>query len=260
LQSEGDFKRNGVSQLSDTISRTNGDVVFNLDAPSSSTDLQHLVDLCTSHKVYFVTQNNMPPSRLRPWMLSPYYVAHIDFDHKLAGFKTARELITLMGGQGGILALGGKIDNPFALRRLSGLEEALSTAPRCYMLDKPMDAEWEASAGYDIMRSLIAEHGIDQIGGVWAANDDMALGAIEALRLIQAPRPRDWYRWHTRSDRCYPEWGDGADDRVGLILAGWDRIIDGFERKERAPSPFRRVAFSSRILWSVRVGHGRQCP
>ena len=127
----------------------------------------------------------MPPSRLRPWTLSPYYVAHIDFDHKLAGFKTARELITLMGGQGGILALGGKIDNPFALRRLSGLEEALSTAPKCYMLDKPVDAEWEASTGYDIMRSLIAEHGIDQIGGVWAANDDMALGAIEALRLYK---------------------------------------------------------------------------
>lgn len=97
LQSEGDFKQNGMRQLSDTISQNNGNVVFNLDAPSSSTDLHHLVDLCTSHQVYFVTQNNMPPSRLRPWTLSPYYVAHIDFDHKLAGFKTARELITLMG-------------------------------------------------------------------------------------------------------------------------------------------------------------------
>jgi ribose transport system substrate-binding protein len=88
-----------------------------------------------------------------------------------------------LGGTGGILVMSGPSEDPFATRRLSGLISALSTAPRCFMLHQPVDAEWEASASYEWTRSLIAEYGIDQVAGIWAANDDMALGAINALQL-----------------------------------------------------------------------------
>jgi ribose transport system substrate-binding protein len=220
LESEGEFSRKGLGQIADAIVKTKGNMVLNLNAPSSPNDLKRLIDLCINHKIYFVTQNNMPSADFRPWGLSPYYVAHIDFDHKLAGFKTARQMITAMGGKGGIVALGGKVDNPFALRQLSGLDAALATAPNCHKLAAPADAEWEASAAYDIMRSLIAEHGVNQIAGVWAANDDMALGAIEALRLYK---------------RFIPVTGiGGIKEGINAIQAGtmtatvaWDSFLQG---------------------------------
>jgi ribose transport system substrate-binding protein len=186
VQTEGDFSRNGLKQIQDIIDHAHRDVVFNIDAPSSQKDLKALAELCDRERIYFVTQNSMPAARDRPWRLcpsTPFYVAHIDFDHQLAGYKAGRQLILSLGGNGGILVISGPSDDPFAARRLSGLISALSSAPRCFMLHQPVDAEWEASASYEWTRSLIAEYGIDQVAGIWAANDDMALGAIDALEL-----------------------------------------------------------------------------
>ncbi len=189
LEDEGDFAGAGLQQLQEIIAKTNGDMVLNLDAPSSPDHLKTLDALCNKSHVYFVTQNNIPPPNLLPWNLSPYYVAHIDFDLKFAAAQVTRRLISAMGGRGGIIALSGKADSPATAKHLAGLQTALATAPNCYLLSPPIDAEWEASAGYDLARSLIAQHGREKIRGLWSANDDMALGAIEALRLYNLSIP-----------------------------------------------------------------------
>ena len=107
LQSEGNFSANGLNLLSQTISKTGGNMVLNLYGPSAR-ELQELADLCASHHIYFVTQDNLPPAELRPWVLTSYYVAHIDFDERLAGLRTGRQLIAAMGGQGASLLLAEK--------------------------------------------------------------------------------------------------------------------------------------------------------
>jgi ribose transport system substrate-binding protein len=223
VQTEGDFHRKGLGQIQDIIDQEHGNVVFNIDAPSEQKDLHALVELCTHKHVYFVTQNSMPPVSARPWAFgstTPYYVAHIDFDHQLAGYRTGRQLMSAVGDQGGILVMSGPPDNAFAARRLSGLMSAFSTAPRCYTLCPPADAEWEASASYDIARSLIAQCGVDRVAGVWAANDDMALGAIDALQVY---------------DRSVPVTGiDGIKQAVDAVQNGkmtatiaWDSFWQG---------------------------------
>jgi ribose transport system substrate-binding protein len=172
------------------IASTRGNVVFNLFAPLLAEDLKRIVELCTTHQVYFVTHNNIPRTDLLPWSIARYYVAHIDLNERLAGLRAAQLLITAMGGRGGIAALGGKVSDGSSLRRFSGLQAALSSpnARNCYVLPPSIDAEWQASTSYEFMRSIIAEKG-DQLGGVWAANDDMAIGAIEALRFCDHPVP-----------------------------------------------------------------------
>lgn len=188
LQHEGRFS-DGLDQLTSIIAKTNGNMVLNLDAPSSPDDLKKLDEICSTNKIYFVTQLNIPPPNLRPWNVSPYYVAHIDFDERLAALQVSRRLINAMGGEGGIIALAGKADTPSTQKRVAALRAALAAAPNCYLLAEPVDAEWEASAAYDITRSLIAAHDRKKIRGLWAANDDMALGAIEALHLYNLAIP-----------------------------------------------------------------------
>lgn len=184
LQCEGDFGKKGMDLLLALIAKTNGNMVLNVSAtPKKDDQLRTLAATCAEHRVYFVTQNNKPPAALRPWAMNQYYVAHIEFDHRLAGLRTGRQLITSIGKRGGILAFGASPNDTASLDRLAGLKAALSSAPNCYLLADPLYAEWQASTAYDMMRSQIAQQGQDRIQGVWAANDDMALGAIEALRL-----------------------------------------------------------------------------
>lgn len=219
LEDEGNFAE-GLKQIASAIDKTNGNMVLNLGAPSSPDQLKKLDEICSEKQIYFVTENNIPPPDLRPWNRSQYYVAHLDFDEKLAALQVSRRLINAMGGQGGIIALAGKADWPSTVKRTAGLQAALAAAPNCYLLAPPVDAEWEASAGYDITRSLIAEHGDKGIRGLWAANDDMALGAIEALHLYNLPIPVAGM--------------DGAKEAIGAIRAGrmtatvaWDSFWQG---------------------------------
>jgi ribose transport system substrate-binding protein len=220
LQTEGDFSGKGFDQIAHAIRSTNANMVLNTTAPSEPGSLNRLVELCSNNKIYFVTQNNLPSSDLRPWHFGPYYVAHIDFDHKLAGLKTGRLLLTAMGDRGGVIVLSGKSDSPVARQRLAGFEEALANAPHAYKLAPPTDAEWEASASYDITRSLIAQHGAERVSGIWAANDEMALGAVEALRLYQHSVPVTGM--------------DGTPEAISSIQAGtmvgtvaWDSFWQG---------------------------------
>ena len=219
LESEGLFSKNGLPKLSSEIAKTNGNIVLNLDAPPE-TEFVTLEDMCANHRVYFVTQNNMPPAALRPWARSRYYVAHIAFDQRLAGLRTAQHLLASIGGQGGIVALSGKQNEVSSSERLAGLQAALSSTKKCFLLEPAVSAEWHISTAYDIMRRLIAEHGIGRIKGVWAANDAMALGAIEALRLY---------------GRAVPVTGmDGTGQAIDAIQSGnmaatvvWDSFWQG---------------------------------
>jgi ribose transport system substrate-binding protein len=151
---------------------------MNFDSGSAS-EAQAVAYICKQSKVYFVTQFNKP-AELHPWMHDPYYVAHIWNDDFLYGQTTAELLIDAIGRQGSIIALEGRSVDRAARERFRGLQDALQKNRRVQLLDH-QDANWEASSAFDITRWLLARFGT-KISGVWAANDSMAIGAIEALR------------------------------------------------------------------------------
>src|SRR5215471_8282463 len=123
-------------------------------------------------------------SDVHPWSRNPYYVCHIGSDHTLAGFKTASTLVQSIGGKGMIVGLGGPDGDPTARRRRAGLEQVLREHPGCSLLGF-LSGEWEASTAFEITRAWLAKHG-SKINGIWAANDRMAIGALEALRVYRA--------------------------------------------------------------------------
>jgi ribose transport system substrate-binding protein len=168
----------GVSDIKALLAKTGGNLVLNVD-PNDSPDARPIVEACQKAGAYVVTQWNKP-NDLHPWDHNPNYVAHISFSGVPAGKAMAEALVKAMGGKGGVVALGGILSNVPAIERKKGLDEVLAANPDVKLLDFQV-ANWTATEALEKTNAWLTQFG-DQIGGIWAANDDMALAALEALR------------------------------------------------------------------------------
>jgi ribose transport system substrate-binding protein len=177
LVTEGDSEK-GIADIRAVLAKTGGNMVLNVD-PNDSPDARPIVEACVKAGAYVVTQWNKPAD-LHPWDFNPCYVAHISFDGVRYGEETANALIKAIGGSGGIVALGGILSNTPAIERKAGLQKALDANPNVKLLDLQV-ANWKSSEAFNIVGSWLTRFG-DQIKGIWAANDDMGTGALEALR------------------------------------------------------------------------------
>ena len=177
LVTEGNSEK-GVADIKAILSKTGGNCIINVD-PNDSPDARPIVEACKGAGAYVVTQWNKPAD-LHPWDFDPNYVAHISFSGVPYGKAMAEALFKAMGGKGGVVALGGIESNVPAIERRKGLDEALAANKEVKLLDFQV-ANWSANEALTKVNAWLTQFG-DQIGGIWAANDDMALAAVEALR------------------------------------------------------------------------------
>ena len=177
LVTEGNSEK-GIADIKAILAKTGGNAVINVD-PNDSPDARAIVEAAKAAGAYVVTQWNKPAD-LHPWDFDPNYVAHISFSGVPYGKAMAEELIKAMGGKGGIVALGGIESNIPAIERRKGLDEALAANAEVKLLDYQV-ANWSATEALEKVNAWLTQFG-DEIGGIWAANDDMALAAVEALR------------------------------------------------------------------------------
>jgi ribose transport system substrate-binding protein len=174
----GGSSEKGIADIRALLDKTGGNLVLNVD-PNDSADARVIVEACAKAGAYVTTIWNKPKD-LHPWDFNPYYVAHLSFDGVAYGEATATELFRAMGGKGGVVALGGIFSNVPAIERKAGLMAALKKFPQIQLLDFQV-ADWDSQKAFPIMQAWLTRFD-SKINGVWAANDDMALGAIEALR------------------------------------------------------------------------------
>jgi ribose transport system substrate-binding protein len=177
LVTEGNSEK-GVADIKAILAKTGGNMALNVD-PNDSPDARPIVEACQAAGAYVVTQWNKPDD-LHPWDHDPSYVAHISFNGGPYGKAMAEALFKAMGGKGSIVALGGILSNIPAIERKKGLDEALAANPGIKLLDFQV-ANWSPTEALDKVNAWLTQYG-DEIGGIWAANDDMALGSLEALR------------------------------------------------------------------------------
>jgi ribose transport system substrate-binding protein len=176
LTDEADSQKQ-LAQIRSLLSG-NKTVVLNVD-PNTSSDTQAIVQAVKDAGGYVVTQWNKPDGFV-PWTVGDNWVAHISFDGTVSGYQIAKKLFDAMGGSGGIIALQGILDNVPAKQRFAGLQKALGENPGIKLLDQ-QTAEWNRNKAFQVTQTLLAKHN-GQVKGVWAANDDMALGALQALK------------------------------------------------------------------------------
>jgi ribose transport system substrate-binding protein len=99
-------------------------------------------------------------------------------DDEAIGQRTASALFRGLGGEGRIVALEGPSSAPTSRARVRGLRDTLSSFARIELAEIAVGHLQQEPARI-AMAGLLRRH--DTIDGVWAANDLMAFGALEAL-------------------------------------------------------------------------------
>jgi ABC-type sugar transport system substrate-binding protein len=108
------------------------------------------------------------------------YVTYLGSDFLEEGRKAARVMAGLTGGQASIVELVGTIDSAPAVDRSNGFRQILQSYPGMQIIDSE-SGDFTRARGLEVMRTFLQKHG-KSITAVFAQNDDMALGAIQAIQ------------------------------------------------------------------------------
>ncbi|MGN7137005.1 ABC transporter permease/substrate-binding protein [Streptomyces pseudogriseolus] len=99
-------------------------------------------------------------------------------DNVEGGALGAKALAEKLGGKGTIVILQGQAGTSASRERGAGFAEGLKAYPGIKVVAK-QPADFDRTKGLDVMTNLLQAH--PDIDGVFAENDEMALGAIKAL-------------------------------------------------------------------------------
>ncbi len=107
--------------------------------------------------------------------LTYYYVGVNNFD---GGYKSAKRLVDELGGKGKVVVLEGipGVDN--GEQRKAGALKAFSEAPEIEVVAS-QTANWETEQALNVMTNILTAN--PDVVGVFAANDNMAIGAVTAI-------------------------------------------------------------------------------
>ncbi|MGV9877831.1 ABC transporter permease/substrate-binding protein [Streptomyces sp. NPDC003006] len=99
-------------------------------------------------------------------------------DNVAGGRLAARTLAEKLGGKGEVVVLQGTPGTSASRERGQGFAEGIKAYPGIEVVAK-QPADFDRTKGLDVMTNLLQSHkGVD---GVFAENDEMALGAVKAL-------------------------------------------------------------------------------
>lgn len=111
---------------------------------------------------------------------SDLIVSYIGSDDVEAGYLVGKAVIKAMGGKGNVVELEGPVGQTGPMQRGEGMAKALAEHPDVKLLESKT-ANWSRNEAMDLMQNwLVAHRG--QINGVFGQNDEMALGALAAVK------------------------------------------------------------------------------
>jgi ABC-type sugar transport system substrate-binding protein len=107
------------------------------------------------------------------------YVTYLGSDFVEEGRNSARVMAKLMDGKANIVELVGTVGSAPANDRGKGFREILEEYPDMVIIDS-QSGDFTRAKGKEVMEAFLKKHG-DKIDAVYAHNDDMAIGAIQAI-------------------------------------------------------------------------------
>jgi len=176
LATDGDDNKE-IQAIKDFIAQ-HGDHAFFVADPASKANTANIVEICEEAGVKVTIlwhhADGLEPADYKS------FVAHMSPDDFVAGYNTAKSLFDLLGGKGKVCALYGNQGEDSAANRYAGFQAALAEYPNIEMLDMQV-ASWSQDQAMTFTQTWLATY--NDVGAIWAANDTMGLGAIEALKL-----------------------------------------------------------------------------
>ena len=107
------------------------------------------------------------------------YVTYLGSDFLEEGRNAARVMAKLVNGQANIVELVGTVGSAPANDRYTGFREILKSYPNMQIIDS-QSGDFTRARGREVMTDFLLKYG-HTITAVYAHNDDMALGAIQAI-------------------------------------------------------------------------------
>ena len=104
-------------------------------------------------------------------------LVHVGADNVEGGRVAARYLIEKLGGKGNVLELEGTPGASPAIDRKAGFDEVIATSEIKILVSQT--AQFQRATGQSVMENLLQVH--KDFQGVFAANDEMILGSVEAM-------------------------------------------------------------------------------
>jgi galactofuranose transport system substrate-binding protein len=108
-----------------------------------------------------------------------YYVSYLGSDFLEEGRNAARVMTKLVNGKANIVELVGTVGSAPANDRYTGFREILKKYPDMRIIAS-QSGDFTRARGKEVMEVFLEKHGND-ITAVYSHNDDMALGAIQAI-------------------------------------------------------------------------------
>ncbi|NRG43047.1 substrate-binding domain-containing protein [Rathayibacter sp. VKM Ac-2835] len=111
---------------------------------------------------------------------NPDITASVQPDDVAAGAQEAQMMIDKIGDTGNVVILQGPLGGSGEINRGQGIDQVLAENPNIKVLAKDT-ANWKRDEAVNKMKNWISAFG-DDIDGVISQNDDMGLGALQALK------------------------------------------------------------------------------
>jgi inositol transport system substrate-binding protein len=108
----------------------------------------------------------------------PEGVAYVGSDSIQAGIMQAEWLAEKLGGKGNVVIMNGDLAQEAAQKRTEGEKQVFAKFPDIHII-KEDTASWDRAQGLALMENWLATG--DQIDAVASNNDEMAIGAIQAI-------------------------------------------------------------------------------
>jgi galactofuranose transport system substrate-binding protein len=109
------------------------------------------------------------------------YMTRVASDFVHEGRLAAAWLVQETSGKCNIIELVGTVGSSAARDRQIGFNEVISLFPDMKIL-LSQSGDFQREGGYEVMETILITENTDLICAVWAHNDDMAIGAIEAMK------------------------------------------------------------------------------
>ena len=157
-----------LNQMQDLIQQKVNAIILN---PTDSQSLSSAVKLANQAKIPVITLDRSVSSGTVATFIASNSVQ--------AGNMAADQLIKALGGQGEVIDLQGTVGTSAEADREKGFSDEIATAPGITVVAR-QTANFDRSTALNVTQNLLQAH--PNVKGVFAQNDEMALGALKAIQ------------------------------------------------------------------------------
>jgi inositol transport system substrate-binding protein len=167
-----DAKDDTAAQLSQVENFVSQKVAAIIVVPVDTSAAQPMADAAKAANIPIVFVNRNPSIKGIPYVGS---------DSLYAGTVEMTELAKLAGGKGDVVILEGQVTNEAAVQRTQGCNDVVGKNPGMKVV-ATQAGDWDRAKGQSITENWIQSGTLKEGMVVCANNDEMALGAINALK------------------------------------------------------------------------------